>query len=173
MRKKLFPLVLFMVCAVISCLPVSEWEPPVTTKEDIERLPKNQKAVRCIDIGDLQLLAAVEHLTQLDFLYVNTKSVITDEGVAGLRRLRYLRQVVLMNCALITDHGLSVFGEMSSLTELVMDRGSLITDVGLIRLSGNKNFRRIGLSRFPRVTKAGVQRLQQSLPDCRITHRIE
>ena len=112
MRPKLVRLVLFMVCAATSCLPVSDWEPPVTTKEDIERLPNNQKAVRCIDIRDLQLLAAVEHLTQLDFLYVNTKSVITDQGVAGLRRLKYLRQVVLMNCSLITDDGMSVFGEV-------------------------------------------------------------
>jgi hypothetical protein len=159
-----------MALAATSCLPVSDWEPPVTTNEDVERLPKSQKSIRCIDIEDLQLLGVAEHLTQLEFLYVNSKSTITDRGVVALRRLKYLRQVVLMNCSLITDDGLNVFGDMSSLMELVMDRGSLITDEGLIHLSRNKKLREIGFSRFPRVTKAGVQRLQHSLPNC---NRIE
>jgi hypothetical protein len=167
MREILLPLVWFTVLAAIGCLPVSDWEPPVTTKEDIERLPKHQNSVRCIDIGDLQMLTVGEHLAQLEFLYINTKSTITDEGIVALRSLKHLRQVVLMNCSLLTDDGLNVFGEMTSLTELMMDGGTLITDEGLWHLSGNRNFRTISFSHFPRVTNAGVQRLRQSLPGCR------
>lgn len=145
----------------------------MSTKEEIKQLPKDEKAIRCIDIGDLELAAVGEHLTQLDFLYVNTKAKITDRGLMALGGLRYLKKVVLMDCSLITDDGLKVFEEMPRLAKLVLDRGPLVTDRGLGRLISNKTLRMIDLSRFSQVTKEGVERLQQLRPDCKIILRDE
>ena len=98
MTKRLIHLVpLVLLLLLVSCEGGTSWPPVVTTVKDIKALPADTTSVRGIGVGDAEVRAVAERLKSLDYLYLNSKSPITDSGAAAISDLASLRQLVIEN----------------------------------------------------------------------------
>jgi hypothetical protein len=157
--------------------------------EDFKRLPQ----LRLLQLDDTHVTdAGLEHLKglkQLEVLRLNRTNV-TDAGLEHLRELTtigglYLAGTRVTDAGLVhldgmtqlqfldlygtkvTDVGLSHLSGLSQLQALGLDN-TQVTDAGLDNLSGLRQLQEVSLS-GSKVTDEGVRKLQQALPNCKIT----
>jgi len=110
----------------------------------------------------LEHLKGIKSLQQLILNYTN----VTDAGLEHLRGLKSLQSLLLVNNN-ITDAGLEHLKGLKNLESLFLN--SEVTDAGLEDdLNGPASFIRLLLF-TTKVTGAGVKKLQQALPNCRIS----
>ena len=83
----------------------------------------------------------------------------------GLNSLKYLD----LTGTKVTDAGLVHLKGLANLEALMLTH-TQVTDAGLVHLEGLANLKCLDLRRSPQVTDEGVEKLQQSLPDCEISH---
>lgn len=133
--------------------------------------------------------------TNVRSIMLNSCPTITDAGLAPLATLPKLEHLFLVRegagTMLLTDAGLIHVGKMEQLRTLTLS-GLPFTDAGLAHLRDLKRLERLSIGeasvtdaglehlkvltrlealhlRRTRVTDEGVKRLQESLPDCKIT----
>lgn len=112
--------------------------------------------------------AGLEHLkglSQLSILHLHNTQV-TDAGLKHLRGLTGLIGLWLDNTQ-VTDAGLEHLKGLTQLRALSLVNTN-VTDVGLEHLKGLTQLRGLRLD-HTHVTDKGVKKLQQALPNCRIT----
>ena len=102
---------------------------------------------------------------KLRYLYLDYTG-ITNLGLERLRALRQLR-VLSLNGTRITDDGLRQLRGLSNLRDLVLPF-TAVTDGGLESLEDLTKLESLILS-GTKVTTAGIAKLQQALPNCKIT----
>jgi hypothetical protein len=91
-------LILLAVVAVAGCaIGVPYWPPAVSSKTEIESLPTSQRDLRGIGIGDQELQVIADRFPQLDYLFFNAESRVSDQGVAWLAKATNLYEVVIEN----------------------------------------------------------------------------
>lgn len=150
-------------------LPVgcgSHWPPAVTTVAEIERLPETQRDIRGIDIGDVELKLIVERFPRLTYVFLNSKSAVTDDGVKGLSTLRELRQIVIVNATELSDASICSLAAAPALTRLIVENGTKLTDASIDALSENENFQILYVTQCPRITAEAKERARRRLPTC-------
>ncbi len=111
-------------------------------------------------------LRHLERLKSLEWLCLGY-SQITDAGLEhleGLTSLKFLR----LSHTHISDAGLEHLEGLTSLQWLKI-HSNQITDAGLVHLKGLTSLQRLGLLNT-QVTDEGVKKLQQALPNCKISH---
>ena len=136
------------------------------------------------------VLVHIEQLTDIEFLYLRPemepvsgldgpeaaaemnrrfmrKTQVTDKGLACLSRLTNLTQLELQG-ALITDAGLAHLRTLTELQWLNL-QNTQVTDAGLTFLRTLTELEVLNLRRT-QVTDEGFKKLQQALPNCKITH---
>ena len=118
----------------------------------------------CTEITDVGL-QHLEGLTRLESLTLGSTKV-TDVGLQYLEGLTRLESLSL-NGTKITDVGLQHLKRLSQLQDLDL-RNTAITDAGLRHLEGLTKIQSLQLF-HTQVTSAGVAKLQQALPNCKIT----
>ncbi len=96
---------------------------------------------------------------------VNTQ--ITDAGLEHLKGLSNLK-MLLLNGTQVTGPGLEHLKGLTRLEQLELDN-TQISDAGLAHLKGLTSLRFLSL-RGTQVSEEGVKKLQQSLPNCMISH---
>jgi Leucine-rich repeat (LRR) protein len=134
-------------------------------------------------------LSHLRHVPQLRELFISD-AVITDAGLAHLKWLPHL-QVMYADHIQITDTGIQSLKGLTQLNNLVLS-GTQVTDAGLEHLKGLSQLHflelqdtqvsdaglshLVGLSQLgelwlenTQVTDSGVKKLQQALPNCRIS----
>ena len=137
-------------------------------------------------------LEHVQKLTRLTYLLLDTEKV-TDAGLQGLEGLAQLQELVIVGPP-VTDVGLQHLEGLSRITRLVLNPTEVtdvtdsglkhlaclkrlqdldlgyaeVTDTGLENLSGLSHLQRLNLKNT-QVTTAGIAKLQQALPNCKIT----
>ena len=132
---------------------------------DLRGLPKLEK----ISLGNslatdaaLESLGEMKSLTDLDL----TGHEITDAGLTHLRNKPKLKRLRLL-WQPITDAGLAQLTVLTGLEDLDLCK-TRITDAGLEHLEGLAALKQLNLN-LTRVTADGVKKLQQALPNCKIT----
>ncbi len=110
-------------------------------------------------------LECLERLKQLRTLYLNR----TQTGDAGLKHLAGLSHLdhLFLDGTQVTDAGLEYLGGLSELKQLSL-YDTRITDAGLEHLRTLEQLDALSLS-GSKVTDKGVKKLQQALPNCKIT----
>jgi hypothetical protein len=147
------------------------WSPVVSQSEDVDAMPVSERSIRCINCND-EVLNAIGHRFQnLEFLYINTQSKVTDQGIAVLSRLPRLLQLEVTNASMLTDSSIPMLKQLSSLRELSLDGATKVSDKALISLTTNSKIDRLFLLNFPRISSDTVQKMREQLPECNI--RIE
>ena len=111
-------------------------------------------------------LIAVKKLPQLRMLAL-AATPVTDAGLRNLSGLRQLRKLAIQEMP-ITDKGLKNLAGLNNLEWLKL-LDTRITDVGLKHLMGLSKLKELDLKET-NVTDEGVKKLQQALPNCKITH---
>jgi len=112
--------------------------------------------------------AGLEHLqgmTQLSWLNL-WRTEITDAGLAHLNRLPHLQWLNLDDTN-VGDAGLMHLQELPQLQSLYLGY-TKVTDAGLVHLETMTRLQSLDL-RGTKVTDAGASKLQQALPNCKIT----
>ena len=145
--------------------------PVVSRAADVDAMPVDQRGIRCINCNDEVLNAVGHRFKNLDFLYINTQSMITDRGIAALARLPRLRQLEVTNASMLTDSSIPMLKQLSSSRELSLDGATKVSDKALISLTTNSKIDRLFLLNFPRISSDTVQKMREQLPECNI--RIE
>jgi hypothetical protein len=143
----------------------------------------NSKGVTDAVMEDLDGLGA------LTILEVYGRNSVTDAGLAHVREMPLLQFLTLQNARItdagleqlkdlklgllslggnkITDAGLVHIGAIKTLKTLWLGNTE-VTDAGLEHLKGLKELYSLGLANT-KVTDEGVKKLQEALPDCKIT----
>jgi hypothetical protein len=155
-----------IVVAVGSC--DDGWPPAVFDAGEIAALSPGQSAIRCVGCGDEEIRAVAERLKHLDYLFVNSTSKLTDDGIARLAELTYLRQLVVLNASSLSDASLSVLANMSQMRQLSLHDGTAFSPNGVLALARNPSLEQLYLCNAPQVTDAVVQLLRDHLPKCDI-----
>jgi serine/threonine protein kinase/Leucine-rich repeat (LRR) protein len=129
-----------------------------------------QKLVRlkALHLGNLPLrdgdLVHIRSLEALQSLSLDGTRV-SGSGLANLKAMSQLRDLDL-NSSRMTNSGLEQLKSHSQLEKLHL-RGTHVTDAGLHHLEGMTNLDELDLT-DTKVTAAGVEKLQKSIPACRI-----
>ena len=114
-------------------------------------------------------VSGLEHLkglTRLQGLYLESTKV-SDAGLEHLKELTRLQTLDLVDTK-VSDAGLQHLKGLPRLQVLDL-RNTKVSDAGLEYLKGLPRLQWLGLSTTG-VTDAGVKKLQQALPNCRITY---
>jgi len=101
-------------------------------------------------------------------LWGNERTAPTDDDLIHLAGFTHLQALTIENCPGVTDAGLKHLSGMTNLSSLSLN-GNRITDAGLVHLKGLINLETLHLANTS-VTDEGVNKLQQSLPNCKIVH---
>ncbi len=91
---------------------------------------------------------------------------VTDAGLEHLKGLTSLQELYLDGTE-VTDAGLVHLKGLTSLRRLLLS-DTKVTDAGLVHLKGLTSLQALNL-RYTKVTDAGVKKLQQALPNCKIS----
>jgi len=150
------------------CAPVSHWPPAVTSVSDIEQLPTTQRDIRAIDIGDTELRLIVERFPNLDYLYLNSNSKITDAGLIGIQNLENLRQVVINDGSELSDNAITALASLPALTELIIDEADGLTDASLDVLGEKTNLRLLYLNGCSQFQSEAKDKIRGRLDSCKI-----
>ncbi|MGA2254799.1 MAG: hypothetical protein ABSG53_09070 [Thermoguttaceae bacterium] len=130
---------------------------------------KGLKQLHEVDIQGTQITdAGLEHLkglTQLQMLLL-THTKVTSAGLAHIKRLSRM-QILYLQETQITDVGLVNLKGLSQLQRLDL-ADTCVTDAGLDYLKGLSQLMWLRVS-ATRVTDEGVRKLQEALPNCKIT----
>jgi hypothetical protein len=112
--------------------------------------------------------AEMQRLTRLTNRHFPDRSItkLTDASLEQLKGPTNLKILGLVDSD-VTDAGLKHLKGLTTLEDLVL-RSINITDAGLAHLEGMTNLKHLDL-RFTGVTLAGVKKLQQALPNCKIS----
>jgi hypothetical protein len=159
---------LLAFAALVGCRPVSYWPPAVTSARDILALPATQSDLRGIGLGDEDLRLIAEQFPDLDYLYLNSDSTISDAGVAHLGRAEKLRQVVITNGSRLSDAGVHTLASLPGLRELIIEVAPNLTDASLSVLADKKQLRIVQLIRCPGLNEPAKAHLREVLPRCEI-----
>lgn len=125
---------------------------------DLKRLDLAANRLNRDDWGILSGLSQVRSLT-LNQTNADDAALSPIGQMAELERLR-------LHQTKVTDDGLKHLGYLMNLIELDLSN-TQITDAGLMQLNQLQKLRKLDV-RKTNATREGVDRLQQSLPDCRI-----
>jgi len=120
-----------------------------------------------VDLVQVSNDAAMEHLNGLPRLSaVVCDTRVTDVGLEQLKGLTQLRELYLEYLD-VTDIGLEHLKALTQLQALYLS-GTRVTDAGLDHLKALTQLRKLTVE-DTRVTDQGVKKLQQNLPNCKIT----
>ncbi len=159
----------FGLLFLAGCLGGSEWPPAVTTVDEIKALPSDTVHIRGIGITDREISVITERFPELCYIYINSRSKITNKSLADLAQLKHLRKVAIINCSLLTDDGFKNFLLYPALKELSLENGPQITGRGVQNLSFLKHLQLLDLSGgMPQVTINDIDHLRQAIPNCNI-----
>jgi hypothetical protein len=111
-------------------------------------------------------LRYLEGLGHLEGVHL-TGSKLTNSGLEHLRGVPHLK-ILCIWCPSVTDDGLRCIGSLSTVEDLQIDSPE-VTDEGLRHLYGMPRLTKLEIYNS-QVTDAGVAKLQQALPNCKITH---
>jgi hypothetical protein len=151
---------LAIASAVGSC---GEWPPVVRRARDVETLPTTQREIRCVNCDDEALAAVARRFLDLDYLFVDAESRVTDEGVLAISTLRHLRQLELLSAVRLTDAGVRAVNQLSALEELSIDNAPQISSMALQSLGARTKLRRLFLRRCANADAETAQILRQRL----------
>jgi hypothetical protein len=160
------------VLAVLAILTIScggctsHWPPAVETKAEIESLPTSQPDIRAIGIGDQELQLIAERFPRLNYLYLNSRSKISDRGISHLAKSSKLRQIVVQDGERISDRGIAVLSELPSLRELIITNAPSVTDVSLVALGKKKEMKILYFFKCPALSDSAKAELKRALPNC-------
>ncbi|MDR1384939.1 MAG: ankyrin repeat domain-containing protein [Planctomycetaceae bacterium] len=99
---------------------------------------------------------------------------ITDDGLKHIAKLTRLKSLSLNINENITDDGLKYLSGISGLEYLHLGSIKNITDSGLEYLMQMKNLKSVNLVGYcPNITESGIARLQEALPQCKITSGVK
>ncbi len=146
----------------------SDWPPAVRNSKDIAALPSNTKAVRGINVTDNEITDIIQHFAELEYIYVNSQSKITDKSIAAMASLKHLLQIVIEDCSLITDDGLKSFQTYPVLRELILKNGTQLSSRGLQYVASSKSLQLLYISNWPRIKPSDLDELRKALPQCNI-----
>ncbi|WP_146440399.1 leucine-rich repeat domain-containing protein [Crateriforma conspicua] len=135
---------------------------------DIEQLPRTQRDVRGINIGEPEIMLITNRFASLDYLFLNSDSTVTDTSAIAIGKLPELRQLVINDGSQLTDTGLSAIADMVSIRELIIDNGQNLTDSSLDSLAQNGRLKLLYLNGCPKLTLERKTRLTEQLPNCKI-----
>ncbi len=123
-----------------------------------------------LDVTNVTGLQHLEELPQLRRLDLG-RTGVTDAGLVHLKGSTKLETLNLY-CTKVTDAGLTNLKGLTQLQSLHlgddMGEGAQITDAGLEHLKGLTKLKTLSLP-GTQVTDSGVKKLQQTLPNCKIT----
>ena len=114
----------------------------------------------------LQKLLGVDFFTGVVHVRLS-ETEVTNAGLSHLECLTTLHELELMHTH-ITDAGLKSLGGLNQLQGLLL-ADTQVTDAGLEYIARLQQLQDVWLE-DTRVTAAGVKRLQQALPNCKITY---
>jgi hypothetical protein len=159
----------------VSCILVgvvlgacSHWPPVVETVADVNRLPPDQRDVRCIGCGEAEVAAIAARLRSLDYLFLNTKSPVTDSSISAIATIGTLRQLVVRDASRVSNAGISKLSGMTGLRELMLYDAAHVSDQGLLTLARSKGLSSLYISGAPAVTDEAIKELRGRMPDCSI-----
>lgn len=132
----------------------------LATLQSLNALDLSQTPIVDDDLKQLPVL------TKLAYIGLSTTKV-TDRGLENLKTLKNLVALNLAQTA-ITDQGLENLDCWPHL-EVVVLEGTKVSDRGLARLQAMKHLKTLTIS-SPGVTQGAVDRLQQALPECKVTY---
>jgi hypothetical protein len=148
--------------------PVSYWPPAVTSAHEIRALPVTQRDLRGIGLCDADIRLITVRFRDLDYLYLNSQTKVSDAGVAHLQRCEKLRQVVIMDGGGLTDAGVRMLADLPGMRELMIERAPKLTDATLRFLGQKTRLQIIHLIQCPGLSDAAKARLREVLPGCEI-----
>ena len=146
----------------------SYWPPAVTSKADIEKLPTSQRDIRGIGIGDQDLQLIADRFPNLDYLFLNSNSSVSDQGITRLSKLSKLHQVVIEDGSHLSDQSVVVLAELPSLHQLIITNSPQLTDASLSVLGNKKQLKILYMFKCPSLTNRGKSELKNALPKCEI-----
>ncbi len=124
--------------------------------------------IRGIQLNDTDITdAGLRYLsdsTNLITLHLSNTH-ITDAGLKHLKRLTNLRHLML-DGTLVTDAGMEHLLVLTKLRSLVLCHTG-VSDTGIERLKGLSDLEMVVVG--DSVTQAGIEKLEQALPNCRVT----
>lgn len=163
MRLRSAIVVGFVAYVCSSC--ASSWPPVVRNETDAQRLPETQRALRCINCDDAALNAIGRRFENLDYLFINESSNITDKGITGLAPLAKLRQLEVGNGSQLSDESIRNLRRLPGLRELSLDDATQISERAFIELTKGTRLTRLFILRAE--VSAEAQRIMRSeAPGC-------
>ncbi|WP_146440441.1 leucine-rich repeat domain-containing protein [Crateriforma conspicua] len=150
------------------CSLGTHWPPAVSSASDIDQLPQTQRDIRGINLGEPEILLIANRFSNLDYLFLNSHSTITDTSAIAVARLEKLRQIVINDGSDLTDKGLAAISEMVALRELIIDNGEHLTNASLDSLARNRRLKLLYLNGCPNLTSEAKARIREQLPNCKI-----
>lgn len=163
--KLLAPILVWAIGFNAGC---SRWPPAVKSKAEIEALPVSQPEIRGIGIGDQELQIIADRFQDLDYLYLNSTSRVSDLGVSRLSKLVKLHQVIIEDGQYLTDQSISVLAGLPSIEELIVTNGPLLTDTSLVHLGRNPRLGLIHLQNCPKLSNSAKAAFLAAHPKCQI-----
>ena len=152
MRAVLAATLVCFASTLAYCAGAEEGETKPTPPEVIDAIKKLEGRVT-VDKG-----------TVVDLWLFSSR--VTDAGLVHLKGLTNLEKMHLWDTA-ITDAGLVHLKGLTNLAHLSLTT-TKVTDAGLVHLKGLTKLGWLDLA-DTKVTDAGVKKLQQALPNCKIT----
>jgi len=146
----------------------SHWPPAVGSKTEIESLPISQPDIRGIGIGDQELQLIAQRFPRLNYLYLNSSSKISDQGVSSLAKSSKLHQLVIEDGSRISDRGIAVLTGLPSLRELIIKNAPSITDASLEILGKKQELKVLRLEKCPGLSDSAKLDLKRSVPNCQV-----
>lgn len=146
----------------------SHWPPAVGSKTEIESLPISQPDIRGIGIGDRELQLIAQRFPRLNYLFLNSGSKISDQGLSSLAKSSRLHQLVILDGSRISDRGIAVLAGLPSLRELIIRNAPSITDASLVILGKKKELELLNLEKCPELSDSAKSDLKRSLPNCQV-----
>ena len=159
---------LWIAIALLVLSACSDWPPAVRNSKEIVALPSNTKAIRGIAITDKEVSDIVQRFSDLDYIYLNSKSKVTDNSIGTMASLKCLRQIVIEDCSLITDDGLKFFQSYPALRELILKDGIQLSNRGLQQLAELKKLQLLYISNWTKIQPSDLDKLRKALPQCTI-----
>ena len=128
---------------------------------------------RHVNDGLCLLVFGVTYLTDADFTRFTALVELNITGSAQvtgsfLKQMPELKNVDLINVVSTTDATLAHLAGRENVQHINLDRCRQVTDAGIDQLHGLKGLKGINLG-GTNVTSDGVARLQQAIPDCKIS----
>ena len=114
-------------------------------------------------------LAHIHSLKALESIDLwDVKAINNDELAKLVQALPNLRELNIGGCEHPTDAGLACLAGNTHLTSLTLTYLGKVTDAGLEHLKGCTGLRNLAVN-ITKVTPDGIAKLQQALPNCKIT----